>query len=83
MRSKLPATAWGHAVLYATELIRIRPSREHIYSPLQLHMGHEPDISRLKTFSCAVYVPIAPPERTKWDLKGGWGYMLDMTLPRL
>ena len=28
MRSKLPATDWGHAVLHAAELIRIRPSSE-------------------------------------------------------
>ena len=65
MRSKLPATAWGHAVLHAAELIRIRPSSEHKYSPSQLLTGHEPDISHLKTFGCAVYVPIAPPQRTK------------------
>ena len=63
MRSKLPDTVWGHAVLHAAELIRIRPSSEHRYSPLQLLTGHEPDISHLKT--CAVYVPIAPPQRIK------------------
>ena len=65
MRSKLLASAWGHTVLHAAELIRIRPSTEHIYSPLQLLTGHEPDISHLKTFGCAVYVSIAPPQRTK------------------
>jgi len=65
MKSKLPVSAWGHAVLHAAELIRIRPSSEHRYSPLQLLTGHAPDISRLKTFGCAVYVPIAPPQRTK------------------
>ena len=29
MKSKLPVSAWGHAVLHAAELIRIRPSSEH------------------------------------------------------
>ena len=65
MKSKLPVSAWGHAVLHATELIRIRPSSEHRYSPSQLLTGHEPDVSHIKTFGCAVYVPIAPPQRTK------------------
>ncbi|KAL1199181.1 Retrovirus-related Pol polyprotein from transposon TNT 1-94 [Cardamine amara subsp. amara] len=65
MRSKLPISAWGHAVLHAAELIRIRPSSEHIYSPSQLLTGHEPDISHIKTFGCVVYIPIAPPQRTK------------------
>ena len=44
---------------------RIRPSSEHIYSPSHLLTGHEPDVSHIKTFGCAVYVPIAPPQRTK------------------
>ncbi|KAL1219805.1 Retrovirus-related Pol polyprotein from transposon TNT 1-94 [Cardamine amara subsp. amara] len=65
MRSKLPVSAWGHAILHAAELIRIRPSSEHKYSPSQLLTGHEPDISHLKTFGCAIYVPIAPPQRSK------------------
>src|SRR5690606_20532774 len=54
-----------HAGRHAAELIRIRPSGEHIYSPSQLITGQEPYISHLKTFGCSVYVPIAPPQRTK------------------
>ena len=27
--------------------------------------GQEPNISHLRIFGCAVYVPIAPPQRTK------------------
>ena len=27
--------------------------------------GREPNISHLRIFGCAVYVPIAPPQRTK------------------
>ena len=27
--------------------------------------GHEPNISHLRIFGCAVFVPIAPPQRTK------------------
>ncbi|XP_076952863.1 uncharacterized protein LOC143626771 [Bidens hawaiensis] len=65
MKSKLPVTAWGHAILHAATLIRIRPTSYHTSSPLKLVFGHEPNVSHLRIFGCAVYVPIAPPQRTK------------------
>jgi len=65
MRSKLPVSAWGHAILHAATLVRIRPTNYHTYSPLQLTFGREPNISHLRTFGCAVYVPVAPPYRSK------------------
>ncbi|KAJ0458101.1 putative RNA-directed DNA polymerase [Helianthus annuus] len=64
MRCKLPSTAWGHAILHAAALIRLRPTADHEYSPLQLVSGREPNLSHLKIFGCAVYVPISPPQRT-------------------
>ena len=65
MKTNLPVTVWGHAILHAATLVRIRPTSYHKYSPLQLASGREPNISHLRTFGCAVYVPIAPPQRTK------------------
>ena len=65
LRTKLGSSAWGHAILHAAALIRIRPTALHTHSPLQLVFGHEPDISHLCTFGCAVQVPIAPSQRTK------------------
>ena len=65
MRTKLPTSAWGHAILHAAALIRIRPTNYHEFSPLQLVFGREPNISHLRIFGCAVYVPISPPQRTK------------------
>ena len=65
MKSKLPTSVWGHAIVHAEVLIRIRPSAYHKYSPIQLAFGREPNISHLRIFGCAVYVPIAPPQRTK------------------
>ena len=65
MRSRLPSSAWGHAILHAASLIRLRPTAYHKFSPLQLVFGREPNVSHLKIFGCAVYVPIAPPQRTK------------------
>jgi len=37
----------------------------HKFSPLQLVFGHEPNISHLRIFGCAVYVSIYPPQHTK------------------
>ena len=31
----------------------------------QLAYGQEPNISHLKFFSCAIYVPVVPPQHTK------------------
>ena len=60
MRSKLSFTAWA-----TRNLIRIRPVSEHRYPLSQLLTGQEPDIPHHKTFGCAVYVLIAPPQRIK------------------
>ena len=65
MRSKLPVSVWGHAILHAAALIRIRPTAYNQYSPLQLVFGHPPNISYLRIFGCVVYVPIIPTHRTK------------------
>jgi len=65
MKAKLPVSSWGHAVLHAAALIRFRPTNYHTSSPLQLVFGQEPNVSHLRIFGCAVYVPISPPQRTK------------------
>ncbi|OMP03727.1 Integrase, catalytic core [Corchorus capsularis] len=65
MRTKIPSLACGHDVLHAAALIRLCPTTSHQYSPLQLVLGYEPDISYFRTFGCAVQVPVAPPQRTK------------------
>ncbi|KAJ9561391.1 hypothetical protein OSB04_006551 [Centaurea solstitialis] len=65
MKSKLLVSAWGHVILHATTLIRIRPTSYNASSPLKTVFGQEPNISHLRIFGCAVYVPIAPPQRTK------------------
>ena len=65
LRTNLNDTAWGHAVLHATALIRLRPTASLLQSSLQMVLGYEYDISHLHTFGCAVQMPIAPPKRTK------------------
>ncbi|CAA0805913.1 Unknown protein, partial [Striga hermonthica] len=65
MRTKLHTSVWGHAILHTDDLIRIRPGAHHTYSLLQLAYGREPNIAHIRVFGCVVYVPIAPPQRTK------------------
>ena len=39
MKTKLTTSAWGHAIMHATALVRIRPTTYHEYSPSQLVLG--------------------------------------------
>jgi len=61
MRTKLTISLWGHAILHVASLVRIRHISYHKVSPLQFAFGYEKNISHLRIFGCAVYVPIAPP----------------------
>ncbi|CAL9025326.1 unnamed protein product [Prunus brigantina] len=65
LKTELPTSAWGHAILHGATLVRLRPVAQHQFSPLQLAFGRQPNISHLRVFGCAVYVPIAPPQHTK------------------
>ena len=65
MKTKLPTSAWGHAIMHAANLVYIQPTAYHEYSPFQLALGKPPNISHIRIFGCAIYVPIAPTHRTK------------------
>ena len=65
LRTKLPLSAWGHALLHAGNLICLRPIGDHDFSPSQIVSGSQPNISHLRVFGCAVYVPIPPKPRSK------------------
>ena len=65
LKSKLPLSTWGHAIIHAANLIRLSPTTNHDLSPLQLAKGYQPNISHLRVFGCVVYVPIAPTHRPK------------------
>ena len=62
LNTKLPLSAWGHAIIHAANLIRVRPTTNQDLTPLQLVIGYQPNISHLRVF---VYVPLAPTHRTK------------------
>ena len=65
MRTNLPVSTWGYAILHAAVLIRFRPTANQPFSAYQLVTGYEPDISHLRIFGCTIYVPITPPLSTK------------------
>ena len=65
MKTKLPTSAWEHAIMHAANLINIQSTAFHEYSPFQLVLGKPPNISHIRIFGCAIYVPIAPTHRTK------------------
>ena len=65
MRARLSISAWGHAIVHATILIRIRLTSYHGFSLSRLACGQAPNIYHLRIFGCTVYIPIAPPQRTK------------------
>ena len=47
LKTKLPLSAWGHAIIHAAHLICLRPTANHDLSPLQLAKGYQPNISHL------------------------------------
>ena len=51
--------------MHAANLVHIRPTAYHEYSPFQLVLGKPPNISHIRIFGCAIYVPIAQTHRTK------------------
>ena len=51
--------------MHATNLVPIRPTAYHEYSPFQLVLSKPPNISHIRIFGCVIYVPIAPTHRTK------------------
>ena len=64
MKTKLPTSVWGHAIMHAANLVHI-PTAYHEYSPFQLVLGNPQNISHIRIFGCAIYVPIAPTHCTK------------------
>jgi len=58
----LPTSCWGHAVLHTADLIQLCPTAYHVLSPFQLVRGNMPNISHLRKFGYAVYVPISLPK---------------------
>ena len=65
MKKKIPVSTWGHAILHAASLVRIRQTAYHKHSSMQLICGQQPNVSHYRIFGYAIYIPIVPPQRTK------------------
>ena len=61
--ANLSPTLWGHAVLHAAVLLRLRPTLLHTQTPLELSSGRTPHIAHLRTFGCEVWVPVSDPKQ--------------------
>lgn len=61
IQANLPSNLWGHAVLHAAALLRLRPTLLHSQTPLELVSGQTPNVSHLRTFGCKVWAPIPEP----------------------
>lgn len=83
LRANLPTSVWGHAILHAAAIIRVRPMALHKFSPLQLVLGQIPNISHSRVFGSAVYVPIAPPQRTKMGAQRRIGIYVGFDSPSI
>ena len=69
--------------MHVASLIRIRPTSYHEYSPSQLVLSTQPNISHLRIFCCAVYVEIAPTRRTKMGPQHRIGIYVGLDSPSI
>ena len=74
---------WGHAILHAPTLIRLRPTSYHKVSPWQLVIGQEPNIFHLRIFGSAVHVLVAPPNCTKMGSQRRLGIYVGFESPSI
>ena len=81
LRTKLSLSAWRHAILHVATLIWILPTANHEFSHLQLALSSQPNVSHLLIFGCAIYVPIAPPQRSKLGHQHWLGIYVDFNSP--
>jgi len=58
---------WGHAVLLAVSLIKLRPSSVEIASSQELLSRHVPNVSHLRVFRSYVWVPLRELQRHTID----------------
>jgi hypothetical protein len=80
IKSKLPVSTWGHAILHAASLIRIIPTSYQKHSPLQLAFGQQPNIFHFRIFGCANMFQLLHLSALRWDLNVDLGFILVLIL---
>ena len=63
IHAKLPDSFWGHAILHAADLLRLRPTLLSQQTPYELTLGWPPNITHLRVFGSQVWVPVPEPQR--------------------
>jgi hypothetical protein len=63
LQAQLPSSMWGHVVLHATALLKLRPTLLNVQIPAELQSGRIPYVSHIKVFGCQVWVPVTEPKR--------------------
>ena len=63
IHAQLEPSLWGHAVLHAAVLLRLRPTLLLTQSPLELASGRTPHIAHLRVFGCEVWIPVPEPKQ--------------------
>ena len=61
----MPSNLWGHVVLHAASLLKLRPTLLNTQTPQELLSGRPPNISHLRVFGCEVWIPLPDPHRHK------------------
>ena len=69
--------------MHASNLDHIRPTTYHEDSPFQLVLGKPPNISHIRIFGCAIYVPIAPTHHTKMGPQRRLGIYVEYDSPSI
>src|SRR6202048_3504192 len=65
LHSRRPSNMWGHAVLHAAALLKLRPTLLNTQTPHERLSGRPPNVAYIRTFGCQVWVPLPDPKRTK------------------
>jgi hypothetical protein len=63
LHAHLPSNLWGHAVLHAAALLRLRPTLLNVQTPYELVAGRPPNVAHIRTFGCQVWIPVPEPKR--------------------
>ena len=63
LHAELPDSFWGHALLHAAALLRLRPTLLNHLTSFELLAGMPPNSSHLRVFGCQVWISVAEPNR--------------------
>lgn len=76
--ANLPKHFWSEAVLTATYLINLLPTKanDNNKTPYELWNNKKPNISNIRTFGCKAYAYVERPKRSKFDEKAIEGNLL-------